>query len=58
MPRYTNPPPTAPKWLAEKFAKLSQQHMERQEQQRQQKKGKNIKTNRGTQQRGWWRIQQ
>ena len=30
---YTNQPPTAPKWLAEKVAKLSQQHMEKQQQQ-------------------------
>ena len=42
--RFMNTPPQLPKRLAEKFAKLSQQHMERQEQQRQQqKKGKNKK---------------
>ena len=50
MARLTNTPPQPPKWLAEKFAKLSQQHMERQEQQRQQQKKEKIKkTNRGTQ---------
>jgi len=39
---YRNPPQQAPNQLAEKVAKLSQQHMEKQQQQWQQKK-ENIK---------------
>jgi len=34
---YRNPPQQAPKRLAEKVAKLSQQHMEKQQQQQQKK---------------------
>lgn len=37
MVRYTNPPPQAPKRLAEKFSKLSQQLMEKETQQQKQK---------------------